>query len=73
MSREAARARAQSIAASFAQLHTGLADPALMGYPLIVLCNPLQRPALTPEDARESSGAETTTRVEARSASTYKE
>jgi hypothetical protein len=72
MSREAARARAHLLAQSQPQLPAGLADPALLGYPLIVLCNPMQRPALPREDACDSSGAETTT-VEARGASNYKE
>jgi len=49
-------------------------DPALLGYPLLVLCNPMQRPVLPSESACGLAGAETTTMtVEARSASTYKE
>jgi hypothetical protein len=74
MSREASRARARNIAASLAQLHGSLADPALMGYPLAVLCKPLQRPALPCASAGESGGPEATApAVEARRGSTYKE
>jgi hypothetical protein len=74
MSREASRARARSIAESLAQLHGSLADPALMGYPLAVLCNPMQRPALPCEGTREAGEADSTaSTVEARRASTYKE
>ncbi|MGA3156123.1 MAG: hypothetical protein ABSE43_00970 [Steroidobacteraceae bacterium] len=74
MSREASRLRAQSIAASVAQLSARLADPALMGYPVTLLCNPLQRPALKCEALRGSSNAEATPpAVEACGGSNYKE
>jgi hypothetical protein len=74
MSREAARERARSIAASVAQLSGQLADPALMGYPIAVLCNPLQRPPLPPKTLRSASEVESSAPlVEARSATPYKE
>jgi hypothetical protein len=74
MSREAARLRARSIAQSVAQLPGQLADPALMGYPVALLCNPLQRPALPCEDLPAPAGAAATApAVEARGGSNYKE
>jgi hypothetical protein len=74
MSREASRARARSIAQSLAQPHGSLADPALMGYPLALLCKPLQRPALPCAGAGGSVGpAATAPVVEAHCSSTYKE
>lgn len=74
MSREASRLRAQSIAASVAPLSAQLADPALMGYPIALLCNPLQRPALKCDGLHGSSNAEATPpAVEACGGSNYKE
>jgi hypothetical protein len=69
MSREASRERARTVAEAVARLNDSLADPALLGYPIAVLCNPLQRPALPCAGASGAAAAA----VEARSSSNYKE
>jgi hypothetical protein len=74
MSREASRERLRTLAASLGQLSARLAEPALMGYPVALLCNPAQRPALqrrATQSPLASAGAAPL--LEARSAAPYKE
>lgn len=74
MSREASRERLRTLAASLGQLSARLAEPALMGYPVAVLCNPVQRPALEREASQSLLAlAGAAPLLEERGAAPYKE